>query len=219
MKKHLSFSIALLLAIGAAGLSGCATRTDSTTLYDLGPLRAEPIGNETAGTAAGTTAGAPVAAPRLPALSVAEVNAPAWLDSPLMFFRLNYANDQQPRAYANSRWTMAPTQLFGQRLKSRLAQAGGIVLPATDGAANVPLLRVEADDFTQTFDSPAHSSAQIALRATVFNARTMTAQKTFVKQVAAPSADAAGGARALAEASDALIADMIAWLAALPLPK
>src|SRR6185436_19799962 len=120
------------------------------------------------------------------------------LDSPLMFFRLNYANDRQPRAYANSRWTMAPAQLFGQRLKSRLAQAGGIVLPAADGAANVPLLRIETDDFTQTFDGPAHSSAQIALRATVFNARTMTAQKTFVKQVPAPSADAAGGARALA---------------------
>jgi cholesterol transport system auxiliary component len=216
MKKNLSFSIVLLLAIGAAGLSGCATRADPATLYDLGPLRAEPA---VSNTTADTTAGSPAALTRPPALSVAEVNAPAWLDSPLMFFRLNYANDQQPRAYANSRWTMAPAQLFGQRLKSRLAQAGGIVLPAADGAANVPLLRIEADDFTQTFDSPAHSSARIALRATVFNARTMTAQKTFVKQVPAPSADAAGGARALAEASDALIADMIVWLAALPLPK
>jgi cholesterol transport system auxiliary component len=213
MKKPLSFSIALLLAIGCAGLSGCATRADTATLYDLGPVRAEPVAN-------GTTAGAPTAAlARLPALSVAEVNAPAWLDSPLMYFRLSYANDQQPRPYASSRWTMAPAQLFGQRLKSRLAQAGGIVLPATDGAANVPLLRIEADDFTQTFDSPAHSGVQIAMRATVFNARTMTAQKTFVKQASAPSADAAGGARALAEASDALIADMLVWLAALPLPK
>jgi cholesterol transport system auxiliary component len=219
MKKLLSFSIALLLAIGAAGLTGCATRADPATLYDLGPLWAEAGGNVTAGTGGTTAPGAAAASARLPALSVAEVNAPAWLDSSLMFFRLNYANDQQPRAYANSRWTMAPAQLFGQRLKSRLAQAGGIVLPAADGAANVPLLRIEADDFTQTFDSPAHSNAQIALRATVFNARTMTAQKTFVKQVPAPSADAAGGARALAEASDALIADMIAWLAALPLQK
>ena len=218
MKKHLSFSIALLLAIGA-GLSGCATRPDAATLYDLGPLRAEPAAKDaTAGTTGGAS-GTLAALTRLPALSVAEINAPAWLDSPLMFFRLNYANDQQPRAYANSRWTMAPAQLFGQRLKSRLAQAGGIVLPAADGATNVPLLRIEADDFTQTFDSPAHSGAQIALRATIFNARTMTAQKTFIKQVPAPSADAAGGARALAEASDALIADMIAWLAALPLPK
>jgi cholesterol transport system auxiliary component len=209
MKKTLSLSLALLLATGAAGLNGCATRADTATLYDLGPLRIEATAN---------TAPATTLTP-LPALSVAEVNAPAWLDSPLMFYRLNYTNDQQPRPYANSRWTMAPAQLFGQRLKSRLAQAGGIVLPAADGAANVPLLRIEADDFTQTFDSPAHSSARIALRATVFNARTMTAQKTFVKQVPAPSADAAGGARALAEASDALIADMIVWLAALPLPK
>jgi len=207
MKKLLSLSFAALIGLGGGVLGGCATRAETATLYDLGPLHSAPTGN-----------GAPAAA-SLPALSVAEVNAPAWLDSPLMFFRLSYANDQQPRPYANSRWTMAPAQLFGQRLKSRLAQAGGIVLPAADGAINVPLLRIEADDFTQTFDAPAHSGAQITMRATVFNGRTLAAQKTFVKQASAPSADAAGGARALAAASDALIADMITWLAALPLQK
>lgn len=199
----------MLLPIGGAGLSGCATRTETQTLYDLGPLR-----SATADSAAPAAASAP-----LPALSVAEVNAPAWLDSPLIFFRLSYANDQQPRPYANSRWTMPPAQLFGQRLKSRLAQAGGIVLAAADGAANVPLLRIEADDFTQSFDGPAQSGVHIAMRASVFNVRTLVAQKTFVRQAAAPSADAAGGARALAVASDALIGDMIAWLAALPIKK
>lgn len=195
----------MMLAIGSAGLSGCATRAETATLYDLGPLRSSVADS-------GASSG-------LPALSIAEVNAPAWLDSPLIFFRLSYANDQQPRPYANSRWTMPPAQLFGQRLKSRLAQAGGVVLAAADGAANVPLLRIEADDFTQTFDGPAQSGVQIAMRASVFNARTLVAQKTFTKRAAAPSADAAGGARALAAASDALIADMIAWLAALPLKK
>src|SRR6476661_2501790 len=86
-------------------LGACATKVESPTLYDLGLLRTP------------TDFAVPA---NFPALSVAEVNAPAWLDSQMMFFRLAYANDQQPRPYAASRWSMPPSQLFGQRLKSRI---------------------------------------------------------------------------------------------------
>lgn len=192
--------IALVLACLA--LAGCATRSEPPALYDLGPLRA--------------TSALPFA---LPPISVAEVNAPAWLDSPAMFFRLSYANDQQPRPYASSRWAMPPAQLFGQRVKARLAQAGGVVLSATDGAANAALLRIETDEFMQRFDRPGHSVAHVSARASVFNGRALLAQKTFDRQAPAPSADAPGGARALADASDAVISDMMTWLATLPLKK
>src|ERR1019366_9328244 len=129
MKKIIRFTLATMAILGCALFGACATKSEPLSLYDLGPLRAASSGQT-------PTSG-------LPPLSIAEVNAPAWLDSPMMYFRLAYANDQQPRPYASSRWTMPPAQLFGQRLKSRLAQAGAVGLSAADGAANLALLRIE----------------------------------------------------------------------------
>jgi cholesterol transport system auxiliary component len=196
-------ALAFALACSAL-LSGCATDSQSVALYDLGPLHA-PNPAE--------------AAPSLPAISVAEAQAPAWLDSQMMFYRLNYANDQQPRPYSASKWTMPPVQLFVQRLKSRLSQAGGVVIPASDGGVNLPVLRIEADDFSQMFDSASHSRAYIAMRASLFDGRTLRTQKMFIKQVPAASPDAQGGAAALADASDAIINEMAVWLATLPAKK
>lgn len=204
MKNKTQTILATLVVTMSALLGGCATGTNSIMLYDFGPLRSMP------------------STPALPALqpvSVAEVGMPAWLDSSMMFYRLSYANEQQPRPYANSRWTMPPAQLFGQRLKSRMAQAGGTVLSASDGAANVPLLRIEADEFAQIFDTPQQSVARVRVRAALFDGRRLIAQKTFAKQFPAPSADAAGGARAMADASEAVITDMMVWLTTLPSSK
>ncbi len=202
MKK---FTRLLLILLGCALAAGCATRPEPGALYDFGPLRANDPNSSQAG--------------GLPPLSVAEINAPAWLDSQQMYFRLGYANQQQTRPYANSRWSMPPAQLFSQRLKARIAQAGGVVLSAADGAAGLPLLRLDADDMMQNFDSASHSTVQLSLRATVLSGRSPLAQKSFSRQALAPSADAAGGAAAMAAASDALIDDMLLWLADLPLVK
>lgn len=194
--------ITRLLLLGCALAAGCATRSEPLALYDFGPLRADYANGGNPG--------------GLPPLTIAEINTPTWLDSQLMYFRLSYANEQQTRPYAHSRWSMPPAQLFGQRLKARIAQAGGVVLSATDGAAGLPVLRLDADEMIQNFDAASHSTAQLSLRASVFNGRSLLAQKTFSRQAIAPSADAAGGAAALAAASDALIDDMLRWLAALP---
>jgi cholesterol transport system auxiliary component len=197
----------ITLAISFAGLLGaCATQQEkgSHTLYDLGMLPAEQT----------------VAAPSsLPPLSIADVSTPQWLDTRQMFYRLAYANNQQPRAYANSGWSTPPGQMFGHRLKARIAQAGGAVLSASAGVANVPVLRIEADDFTQTFNSPQQSTVRVSVRASVLNDRKLAAHKNFVREVAAPTPDAAGGASALAEASDLVITDMMNWLAGLRLKK
>jgi cholesterol transport system auxiliary component len=203
MKKTIQATLVTLAIACSALLAGCATKPDPTALYDFGPLRMAP---------------ATAALPALPPVSVADVNTPAWLDSTTMFFRLNYQNDLQPRPYAHSRWAMPPTQLFAQRLKSRIAQAGGAALPASDGAMNVPVLRIEADDFIQIFDEPGQSNAQIGMRAALFHGRILVAQKAFLKHAPAPTADAAGGARALAAASDAIITDMMTWLAGVAAP-
>jgi cholesterol transport system auxiliary component len=205
MKKSIRIAILLLTVLACIMPGGCAVNgAEPLTLYDLGLLRPSQ-GN--------------TVAPAPPPISVAEVSAPAWLDSPMMFFRLAYANDQQPRPYGTSRWSMPPAQLFVQRLKSRISEAGGVVLSASDGATNMPVLRIAADDFTQVFTSPGQGIAQISVRASMLNGRTLIAQKTFTKQMPAPTADASGGARALADASDAVIVDMMNWLAGLPLKK
>ena len=57
------------------------------------------------------------------------------------------------------------------------------------------------------------------LRASLFNQHKLIDQKTFSRQIPAASNDAAGGARALAAATDAVAADINAWLATLPKPK
>jgi cholesterol transport system auxiliary component len=197
-------AVCMVAAVAAMLLSGCASvsRTDSPALYDLGPLRAQA---------------ATPALSALPTISVAEIGVPNWLDRPTMFYRLNYANDQQPRPYAQARWTMPPAQLLQQHLKARIAQTGGAVLSTSDGAVNVPVLRIEADDFTQSFSAPGQSAGLVGLRASVFKGRALVAQRSFNREAPAPSPDANGGARALAAASDAAIADMIKWLGSLDL--
>ncbi|PUA18045.1 ABC-type transport auxiliary lipoprotein family protein [Glaciimonas sp. PCH181] len=200
----------VLITLGLLLIGGCATKTITYTQYDFGPL---PI--------VASAAVSPAETATLPALSLslADVHAPVWLDTTMMMFRLAYANDLQPRPYATTRWSMPPPQLFSQRLKARISLAGGTVVSLSDGAVNLPVLRIDMDDFSQTFDSASHSVAQVSIRASLFNGRVLAAQKTFSRQIATPTADAAGGARAFATANDAVIDDLMAWLTRLPVKK
>lgn len=196
---------ALIPALAAAALlCACSstTRGPAMATYDFGPL--PPM-------AAGPAPSA------LPALIVAEVSGPAWLDHQVMAYRLVYADPLQARPYASSHWSTTPLQLLSQRMKSRIAQAGVKVLSVTDAAAGVALLRIEADDFSHNFASPAQSSALLSLRASLFQGRKLIDQRSFSHTAAAPSPDAAGGVRALASATDAVATDIIAWLSAMPL--
>lgn len=204
MRTRIPARLLIPLVLSAALLASCALKPVVPELYDLGPLHTGHSDVEQSG---------------LPVLAVADIKSPMWLDTQTMYFRLSYAGNLQPRPYANSRWVMPPAALFGERLKSRLAQAGGVVISTSDGAANALVLRMEADDFTQNFTAPEQSNAQIAIRASLFDGRALIAQKTFVRQAPAPTADAAGGASAFATASDGVIADMIAWLTQVPIRK
>ena len=197
MKKTKQFVLLLLMLPVFALIMACSTpKMTEQVQYDLGPMRAFPGIAHT-----------------LPAVIVAEVNAPAWLDSGRMIYRLTYANDQQMRSYAQSRWVMPPAKLFEQRLKARITQAGGVVLSAGDGATKLPLIKIDAEEFIQVFGSATESTAHVTMRVSLLRDRSLIAQKTFSKQSLASSADAAGGAKAIASACDALIDDVMAWLA------
>ena len=193
--------------IAAAVLLGaCASKGPTNANYDFGPLPAAPAPASRQAALAGG----------IDAIIVADATGPASLDSERMQYRLLYADARQSRPYAYNQWTGTPLQLLTQRMKSRIAQAGVKVLSTTDAATSVNLLRMEVDDFAQNFETATQSSGNISLRASVFRDHRLLDQKTFTRSAPAPSADAAGGARALADATDALADDVLAWLAGLP---
>ncbi|MES2900051.1 MAG: ABC-type transport auxiliary lipoprotein family protein [Pseudomonadota bacterium] len=193
-----------LLSIATLGatlvLSGCASdKAPSNTTFDFGPalMPATPTGSA------------------IGAVVVTDVTGSAALDSERMYYRLNYSDPLQARSYSQSRWSATPLQLITQRLKTRIAQSGAKALNATDAAAGVPILRVEVDDFTHSFSSVNQSEGQVVIRASLFTEHKLIDQKTFVRNTSASSANAAGGAQALAASTDAIAADMVAWLSAL----
>ncbi|SMG33024.1 ABC-type transport auxiliary lipoprotein family protein [Paraburkholderia susongensis] len=186
-------ALAALLAFGvlAAGCAGTSAVV-SDIRYDLGP----PPQAATAAT--------------LPAVKVLEVRAPAVLESDRLTYRLSYADAQQTAAYANSHWTMMPSQLLTQRLRGAFS-AHGTVLTGADGVA-APVLRVDLTEFEQVFDSQADSHGAISALATLIHNGKVVGQHAFVASAPARSPDAAGGAQALAVASDDLVAQIVAWL-------
>ena len=186
------------LALAAAVLAGCASnKAQESTTYDFGPAARQA---------------AAAAAPAIPALVVMDATGPAALESERMVYRLNYADALQARTYANSRWASQPLQMVTQRFRTRLSQSGMKVLTATDASTGVPLLRVEVDDFVHAFSGVSQSEGQLTLRASLFNEHRLVDQRTFSRSTPAASADAPGGARALAASTDAVAADILAWL-------
>lgn len=196
----------LSAAACALAIAGCAShKGEPATQFDFGP--AAPTGGPAANAAA---------AP-LGALVVTDVTGSSALDNERIYYRLSYADPLQARTYANSRWSATPLQLLTQRLKIRIGQAGAKVLSETDASSGVPILRVDVDDFVHDFSGASQSAGVVALRASVFKGHALVDQRTFVRRTDAPSADAAGGARALAGSTDAVAADIAAWLATLDL--
>ncbi|MGJ7917332.1 ABC-type transport auxiliary lipoprotein family protein [Massilia sp. LXY-6] len=201
----------LIAVLAAAGLllTGCASQKgEPNTQFDFGPA-APPAAAQTA---------QPVQA-ALGAIVVTDVTGSSALENERMFYRLSYADALQARSYANSRWTANPLQMMTQRLKTRIAQSGAKVLSETDASNGIPILRVDVDEFVHDFRSATQSEGQVALRASVFRGHVLVDQRSFVRSTAAGTLDAAGGARALAASTDAIAADIVAWLGTLDLNR
>lgn len=203
-------TIPLSLALAAA-LAGCGALPDKPSrpaMYDFGPGIAAPQPS---------TRIAP-----LPPLALAEIEAPAALDGSAMYYRLGYADAQQLRPYAQARWSMSPTHLVMAQLRETLGQRRALLVAGEGPAVNrtdakLPdVLRVELEEFSQLFQSPAASTGLIRLRATLVSVtpggEKLLAQRSVVVQKPAPSADAAGGAQALAEATRAAADEIAQWL-------
>ena len=194
-------TIGLGLVLGACSSLQPQTRA---TVYDFGPGVVAD---------AASTRMAP-----LPALVLGDVDASAALDTTAVLYRLLYSDAQQLRPYAQTRWSMAPAQLLRQRLREQLGQRRAVLNAAQGVVVGKPAvnLHLELDEFSQLFDSANTSNGLVRLRATLGQGgqgvERLLAQRSFVVQRPAPSADAAGGVRALTQATDALIQEIDQWL-------
>jgi cholesterol transport system auxiliary component len=186
-------------AAGAVALAGCsmAPANGQHALYDFG--------------------GAPAAsAVALPAqLSLAEVSANSWLQTPAILYRMTYRDGARVEPYAFSRWSAPPAELLTQRLRHVLADAGGTRFSmATEGLAADYALRIHLEAFEQVVEAPTQCRGVARVRASLASAdRRLRAQRMFQAERACPSVDAPGAVRALGAAADALVADIVQWVA------
>ncbi|KVP64202.1 ABC transporter [Burkholderia ubonensis] len=194
LARALRPAAAALAALTLALAAGCAGENAvlSNVRYDLGP--AAPV----------ATAG------HGPALKVLDVAAPDALDSDKFVYRLAYADAQRMAVYRDSRWTAPPAQLLTQRLRGALSSRGA-VLEGADGV-RAPTLRIDLSEFEQVFDGESQSHGAVTARATLTQDGKVLGQRTFVARAPSSTPDAAGGARALATASDDLVAQIAAWV-------
>lgn len=195
-----------LICLSVLALGGCAALQPKprATVYDFGPGPVATVAS---------TRMAP-----LPTLVLADTEASAALDSTAVLYRLAYSDAQQLRPYALARWSMAPAQLLRQRLREQLGQRRAVLNAAQGVVADKPamVLHLELDEFSQLFEAAQQSSGLVRLRATLGQggqgSQRLVAQRSFIVQRPAASADAEGGVRALAAATDAVIAEIAQWL-------
>ena len=221
--------VTICLVAVAFLLSACSalpTKPIRATMYDFGP---GPLASQPPGQAINQPASQPAPSqPPLPALAIEEIStAGGALDNTAVLYRLGYDDAQELRPYSQARWSMPPAQLVRQRLRDQLSQRR-TVFNAREGLALnrsqnpvLPLqLRLELQEFSHFFSTPAASAGLIRLRATLVEVtpagEKLVGQRSVVVQRPAPSSDAPGGVRALTAATDAAIEEIELWLQQTP---
>jgi cholesterol transport system auxiliary component len=178
------------------------------TLYDFGP---------------GPFESAAAVQVTLPPLVLAEIESSTALDGSAIVYRLGYADPHQLRPYAQARWSAPPPQLIRQRLREHLARERPVLdfgessaLARIGGGAMPRILRLELEEFSHWFESPTQSGGVVRLSATLMENTTagerLLAQRSIAVRRPAPTADAAGGVRALAAATDGAAEEIAQWL-------
>jgi cholesterol transport system auxiliary component len=179
--------VASLAAIFVAACGTLGQPQAAKTVFDFGPP-AERLANAVA-----------------PAGVALEVQAPGWIDTPRLVYRLAYQDAAERREYAASRWAGPAAGLLAQRLRQRLGLAAG-------GGRCV--LRLGVEEFAQVFAAPDTSQGILRLDAQFVDARGRIAARFLIAgEAPAPSADARGGVAALRAAVDRSGVALNDWLA------
>ena len=162
------------------------------------------------------------AAPTQPPIVLPDVETPSSFDGAPIMYRLGYADPHQLRPYAFARWGAPPPQLVRQKLREQLGrerlvldseEAAGV---ARAGAARPRVLRVQLEEFTHYFESQGQSHGLVRLRCTLLEptpaGERPIGQRTFTLRSPAATADASGGVKALAAATEAAAQEVARWL-------
>lgn len=180
----------MLAALGLlAGCAGGAPKQAEIAYYDLG------------------------IAPRITGaqavpLRTIDVQAPSWLGTPGMQYRLAYADGSRRDAYAESRWAAPPAELLEVALRRRIASGESEMSSA--GCK----LRIDLDEFAQVFDSPTSSKSVVDARVMLLAAKSdqLLARRALSLSRPAATPDARGGVAAFAGLTTDISSDVAFWL-------
>ncbi|MHA7601288.1 ABC-type transport auxiliary lipoprotein family protein [Alicycliphilus sp. T452] len=208
--KRVRAVFCMMLAALAAGCSVLPAPPVRADVYDFGPGPMQPAG------------GAQAAAPLAPIVLAAVDTVGMPEGSSALLYRLAYANAQQLRPYTQARWSQPPADLLAQALRERLGERR-MVLSGDGGAAlqldqirQASVLRVQLEEFSQIFSTPDASTGLVRVRAMLADAgpagEALRAQRVFIARRPAATPDAAGGARALAEAAAQVADELAHWV-------
>jgi cholesterol transport system auxiliary component len=188
MKPYTFLFAALTIVLALGGCVGSPTKSIEVAQYDLGSSATQSN-------------------PPALALRGIDVQAPSWLGTPAMQYRLSYANAERRQAFAESRWAAPPSELLEVSLRRQL------VATATGSCR----LRLELDEFAQVFDAPGVSRSVLEARASLVAGKgdQVLARRTISLNKAAASADARGGVGAFAGLALETGKNLTEWLATL----
>lgn len=179
--------ISLLYALASVifiGIAGCSFHTQPPpALHDFGVQ--------------------PTASNASPQTSI-DVEAPEWLESTKIRYRLLYASPTQVRSYTLDRWIAPPAKLLEQELE---ASGSNLGYP----------IKVNLLDFEQQFDRPGHAKALMSFTVTAYtsNLKTRLGSKTFRLERVTATPDAEGAVNAFSELSRRAAGQVEGWLSGL----
>ncbi|MGZ8251993.1 MAG: ABC-type transport auxiliary lipoprotein family protein [Methylophilaceae bacterium] len=147
---------------------------------------------------------AQVGQPLVAKVAVDEVTAADAVNHQQIRYRLNYDNPSRVYSYTESRWAATPAELLTGRLASLIQQDAK--LPAC-------ALKLKVEVFDHVFSSPAASTAVVQLSALLWDkkSRKVVATQAIAESEVAQTANARGGAKALAQASESATLKAVAW--------
>ncbi|MDR1890038.1 MAG: PqiC family protein [Zoogloeaceae bacterium] len=133
-----------------------------------------------------------------------ELRAAPALDTSAMRYRLNYADPTKVMEYSRSRWAGTPSEILEQYLKSHLNQP-----EARNQNAKLCRFDLELLRFEQVFTSVEESQGIIIVHARLQSPGVgVLDERRFELTASAPTPDAGGGVKALAQAADRLAQEL-----------
>ncbi|WP_228529828.1 ABC-type transport auxiliary lipoprotein family protein [Diaphorobacter caeni] len=206
---------AAVLMLGVLAVTGCGsilpTPPQRADVYDFGPGLQQLPSDQA------------VQKLTLPPIALSDFNSTGLPDGrTAVFYRLAYSNGQLLHPYTLARWSQTPATLMQQAVRDRLSPQRAVIYGDTNidqqvkGGKSPTVLRAEVEEFSQVFSSERESVGLVRVRASLVDSLKagdeLVAQRLFVAQRPAASPNAAGGAKALADAAAQVAEDIAKWV-------